>query len=115
MANSCIQEDAIAQIGIGGSPDPYFKLRITGDVYVDDSTSGNGIVFGKQSRQASAHLAPDESIYVRLKTYMDWQMGLVYGIERVVLSLSGDGLECWSRVYWRISGKRHQAIKPHGQ
>ena len=43
MANSSIQENAVAQIGIGGSLDVYFKLRITGGVYVDDSFSGNGI------------------------------------------------------------------------
>ena len=44
MAQSDIQENAVAQIGIGGSPDVYFKLRITGGVSVDDSYSGNGIV-----------------------------------------------------------------------
>ena len=40
MAQSDIHETAAAQIGIGGSPNVYFKLRITGDVYVDDSYSG---------------------------------------------------------------------------
>ena len=44
MANSSIQEDANANVGVCGSPDPYYKLRITGDVSVDASTSGNGIV-----------------------------------------------------------------------
>ena len=51
MANSCIQEvlyDNIARIGIGGPTDPYFKLRITGNVYVDDSTSGTGIVLASE-------------------------------------------------------------------
>jgi hypothetical protein len=48
VANSSFQENAIAQIGIGGSPDNYFKLRITGSVYVDDSTSPNGIVLASQ-------------------------------------------------------------------
>ena len=33
-----------ANIGIGGSVDKCYKLRITGDVYVDDSTSGDGIM-----------------------------------------------------------------------
>ena len=113
VANSSFQENAIAQIGIGGSPDNYFKLRITGSVYVDDSTSPNGIVLASQlnscpliSRQMN-NFTSGKSIY--------WQMGFVYGIKRVVLSLSRDGLQYWSRVYWRISAKRHQAIKPHGQ
>ena len=44
MANSVIQDSANANIGIGGSADNFYKLRITGDVYVDDSTAGNGIV-----------------------------------------------------------------------
>ena len=95
--------------------DNYYKLRVAGDVYVNDSTSGNGIGFGKPAKQSSAHLTPDESIYDRPKRSMDWQMGFVYGIKRVVLSFSRDGLQFWLRVYWRISGKRHQAIKPHSQ
>ena len=44
MAQSDIQENAVAQIGIGGSLDVDFKLRTTGHVYVDDSTSGSGIL-----------------------------------------------------------------------
>ena len=34
----------LPNVGIGGPPDTYFKLRITRNVYVDDSTSGTGIV-----------------------------------------------------------------------
>jgi hypothetical protein len=47
-ANSGIQENANANIGIGGSADNYYKLRIAGDVYVNDSDSGNGIVLASQ-------------------------------------------------------------------
>ena len=104
MANSSILDDANANVGIGGSLDVYFKLRNTVDVYVDDSTVGHGIVFIKQPRQLSAHLTPDEYFYISTQTIY-WQMGFVYGIKRVVLSLSRDGLQYWSRVYWRKIGR----------
>ena len=52
MANSCIQAvlygNNIANVGIGGPTDNYFKLRITGNVYVNDSDTGTGIVLAKQ-------------------------------------------------------------------
>ena len=53
VANSSIQEvlhgNNIANVGIGGPTDPsYFKLRITGNVYVDDTDSGTGIVLASQ-------------------------------------------------------------------
>ena len=79
MANSCIQEvlygNNIANVGIGGPTDNYFKLRITGPVYVDDSDSGTGIVLASNpenrpliSRQMN-NFTSGKSIY--------WQMGLV--------------------------------------
>ena len=48
ITNSSIQEDAHANVGIGGPLDNYYKLRVTRDVYVDDSTSGHGIVLASQ-------------------------------------------------------------------
>ena len=43
-----MQEDANGHVGIGGPADNYYKLRIAGDVYVNDSDSGNGIVLASQ-------------------------------------------------------------------
>ena len=48
IAISSMQEDANGHVGIGGPADNYYKLRIAGDVYVNDSDSGNGIVLASQ-------------------------------------------------------------------
>ena len=114
MANSGIQENALAQIGIGGTLDIYFKLRITGDVYVNDTISGNGIALASQLDNCSLISRQMNNFTSGRNTYIG-RWGLFMEPKRVVLSVSRDGLKFWPRVYWRISGKRHQAIKPHGQ
>ena len=46
LANSSIQEDAFTNVGVGGSPHQFFKMRVQGVLIVDDSASPNGIVLG---------------------------------------------------------------------
>ena len=113
VANPSFQENAVAQIGIGGPPDPYFKLRITGNGYVDDSTSGNGIVLASNLENRPLISRQMNNFTSVQNTH--WQMGFVCGTNRVVLSFSRDGLQFWSRVYRRISGELRQAIESYSQ
>jgi hypothetical protein len=49
LANSCIQENAYNNIGIGGTPDNYYRMRVAGTLYVDDVGTPNGVVLAAQT------------------------------------------------------------------
>ena len=103
-----------ANIGIGGSADNYYKLRITGDLYVDDSTFGQGIVLASNidnrpliSRQMNQFTTGGKAPYIG-------RWGLFMEPNELFLASPGtDLVQKQLRFYRRISGERHQAIEPH--
>ena len=48
LANSSTQENAYANIGIGGTLDNYYRMRVTGTLFVDDAGTANGVVLAAQ-------------------------------------------------------------------